>query len=361
MNNGETKDRKWLIYSKIVDKGTNDWKHPNKTLKDHERSEEHISNMNTWSEFKNRFDNNQTIDKEHQKEINIEKKHWRQVLRRIISVVKCLASNNLAFRDSNEKLYQDNNGNFIGQGYDNDSNMKGKHQGVQKRLLEVNPRTLYMPCACHSLYLIFCDMTLFCTNVVSFFGIVQLDNVLSLIVKSSSNTRWESRIKSVRAIRFQTPQLRIALYESYDICDDAKSKCEVESLANTLENFKFLLDVAITSLKNRFEDLKTFESIFGFLFCLRSLKSFDDDKLRVCCLKFHTTFSHDNATNVDLDDLFSKLKVLHVILPKESSMSRKRLSGLAILSIENDMLDNIKYDTLMTDFALKNARRSNFT
>jgi hypothetical protein len=38
-----------------------------------------------------------------------------------------------------------------GQEYDNGSNMKGKHQGVQKCLLEINPRALYMPCACHSL------------------------------------------------------------------------------------------------------------------------------------------------------------------------------------------------------------------
>ena len=45
-----------------------------------------------------------------------------------------------------------------GQGYDNGSNMKGKHQGVQKRLLEINRRALYMPCACHSLNLTLCDM-----------------------------------------------------------------------------------------------------------------------------------------------------------------------------------------------------------
>ena len=45
-----------------------------------------------------------------------------------------------------------------GQGYDNGSNMKGKHQGVQTRLLEINPRALYMSCACHSLNLTFCDM-----------------------------------------------------------------------------------------------------------------------------------------------------------------------------------------------------------
>ena len=59
-----------------------------------------------------------------------------------------------------------------GQGYDNGSNMKGKHQGVQKRLLEINPRALYMLCACHSLNLTLCDTTHSCVKVVSFFGIV---------------------------------------------------------------------------------------------------------------------------------------------------------------------------------------------
>ena len=59
-----------------------------------------------------------------------------------------------------------------GQGYDNGYNMKGKHQGVQKRLLEINPRALYMPCACHSLNLTICDMAHSCVKAVSFFGIV---------------------------------------------------------------------------------------------------------------------------------------------------------------------------------------------
>ena len=91
-----------------------------------------------------------------------------------------------------------------GQGYDNGSNMKGKHQGVQKRLLEINPRALYMPCACHSLNLTLCDMAYSCVKAVSFFGIVQriyslfanstkrwkilLDNVPDLTVKSLCNT-----------------------------------------------------------------------------------------------------------------------------------------------------------------------------
>jgi hypothetical protein len=45
-----------------------------------------------------------------------------------------------------------------GQGYDNDSNMKGKHQGVQRQLLDINPRALYMPCSWHSLNITLCDM-----------------------------------------------------------------------------------------------------------------------------------------------------------------------------------------------------------
>ena len=56
-----------------------------------------------------------------------------------------------------------------GQGYDNGSNMKGSHQGVQKRLLEINRKALYMPCACHSLNLTLCDMRKSCRQALSFF------------------------------------------------------------------------------------------------------------------------------------------------------------------------------------------------
>jgi hypothetical protein len=48
-----------------------------------------------------------------------------------------------------------------GQGYDNGSNMKGKHKGVQ--------RALFMTCACHSLNLTLCDMYKSCAKAISFF------------------------------------------------------------------------------------------------------------------------------------------------------------------------------------------------
>ena len=63
--------------------------------------------------------------------------------------------------------------NVRGQGYDNGSNMKGKHQGVQKKLLDINSRALYTPCGCHCLNLTLCDLANSCTKALDFFGVLQ--------------------------------------------------------------------------------------------------------------------------------------------------------------------------------------------
>jgi hypothetical protein len=54
------------------------------------------------------------------------------------------------------------------QGYDNGSNMKGKEQGVQKRLLDINLKAFYTPCGCHSLNLVLCDIANSCPKTISF-------------------------------------------------------------------------------------------------------------------------------------------------------------------------------------------------
>lgn len=48
-------------------------------------------------------------------------------------------------------------GNIRGQGYDNGANMKGAHSGVQRRILNENPKAFFVPCSCHSVNLVVND------------------------------------------------------------------------------------------------------------------------------------------------------------------------------------------------------------
>jgi len=62
--------------------------------------------------------------------------------------------------------------------------------------------------------------------------------------------------------------------------------------------------MAISSVKNSFEQMMTFKSVFGFLFDLLKLKSLDEGELKEHCIIFHKTFSHENVSDIDLNDLF---------------------------------------------------------
>jgi hypothetical protein len=66
-------------------------------------------------------------------------------------------------------------------------------------------------------------------------------------------------------------------------------------------------------INNRLEQLEVFESSFGFLFDAKLSISLDNDELKKSCTIFKITFFfHKDLSYVDIDDLFSELKVLQM-------------------------------------------------
>ncbi|XP_017792105.1 PREDICTED: uncharacterized protein LOC108574098 [Habropoda laboriosa] len=133
-----------------------------------------------------------------------------------------------------------------GQGYDNGANMRGIYQGVQANILRVNPKALYVPCGSHNLNLLLGDIAKSSTQALHFFGVLQKiytifaastsrwdvlkKHVEKITPKPLSETRWECRFDSVKAIRFQVRQFRNALIEIGNNASDNKLKIEILSI-----------------------------------------------------------------------------------------------------------------------------------
>lgn len=126
--NGEQQIRKYIIYSpiknalfcipcrlfggstKLATEGLMDWRNINKVLKKHEVSIEHT---NCQISFLSRSNNIGRIDSDLCAQINKEIDYWRNVLKRVIAVIKKLGSRGLPFRGSVEQFGNQNNGNFM--------------------------------------------------------------------------------------------------------------------------------------------------------------------------------------------------------------------------------------------------------
>ncbi|XP_026416069.1 zinc finger MYM-type protein 1-like [Papaver somniferum] len=422
-----------------------------------------------------------------------------------------------------------------GQDYDNGSNMKGKEKGVQNRLLEINPRGFYTPCGCHSFNRMLYDMVKSYEKADSFFGTIQCIYKLfaastkrwqdfkkkvgpkGLTLKPLSDTRWECRVESVKAIKFQAPKIRKALNQLIKTSKNNEEKSIAQGiLKNHMKNFEFFLgmviwydllsvvnsvskalqgkdmhmgdaikhiemlvsyfknyrdngfqdalveakriavdmeispkfqeprvrkrkkhfdedsnketiqssgeesfrkkyflyivDCALRSFKNRFQQFKEFENIYGFLFDLEKLKSMSDDSLLASCTKLEDFLSCGTLSDIDGRDLYTELKIMKRTLPDDvkkpievlhylqnleacypnawvsyrilltvpvtvasaersfsklkliksylrSSMLQERLNGLAMIAIEIAIAEKMDYKSIIRVFASKKTRR----
>ncbi|CAL8994107.1 unnamed protein product, partial [Prunus brigantina] len=71
--------------------------------------------------------------------------------------------------------------------------------------------------------------------------------------------------------------------------------------------FICVVDMALSSLRSIFEQMQTYEGIFGFLFNSKKLTSLGDEELKICCVKLETTLRNGESFDVDASDLFSEL------------------------------------------------------
>lgn len=433
--------------------------------------------------------------------------------------------------------------NLRGQGYDNGSNMRGKHNGLQKKILEINNRAFYVPCSAHSLNLVVNDAANITHETVNFFNIIQdiyvffssstkrwsiiCKHLPNLKLKALSATRWSSRIDAVKPLRYHLEKIFDALLEiSGDSLEwDCTTSHKAHSLALNIQNYRFIcsvviwfdilneinalskmmqsptmnnqicinllnkligkfteyrtdehfemvlaeaskvahelnvetdfpsintirprrkptqfqyehsdevlvdpkikyrvefyfrvLDQTITSLKDRFEELKTFTDVFGFF--SNNLFNYSNDELIKHCKDLNLKLKDDSSSESDIDGIdlfneiialklhfaenqsndpqtllqylftndlistfpntavalrilltlpvsvasgersFSKLKIIKNYL--RSTMLQQRLSYLAIVSIEHEILDSLDTRKLIQDFANIKARRGKF-
>ena len=71
------------------------------------------------------------------------------------------------------------------------------------------------------------------------------DNVKGLTFKPLSQTRWESQVECVKAIRFQAPEIKAALTHLVETSDDPKTFRDAKSLLSDIMDFEFLFGMVI--------------------------------------------------------------------------------------------------------------------
>nr|XP_047143044.1 uncharacterized protein LOC124817246 [Hydra vulgaris] len=113
LSNGKVISRRWLVYSVFKDANLTE------ALKINENSKSHRIAYQLWIETEIRMkaidsETSETIDKQEHKLIEKDNLRWRSVLERLMNITLYLATNNMAFRGSSDKLYAVNNGKISG-------------------------------------------------------------------------------------------------------------------------------------------------------------------------------------------------------------------------------------------------------
>lgn len=185
------------------------------------------------------------------------------------------------------------------------------------------------------------------------------------------------------------------------------------------EIFFYVIDTAINSVVERFDLLNEHNSLFRFLYDIPTIQKLDDYQLKTCCTALNNALSVGEKCDISPDDLFIELRSLshRFPLPSEdgkiidssplaaltfivqnglssvypntvialrilltlpvsvaqgersfsklkliktylrSLMGQEKLDGLAMISIEREIVENIDLNEAIEEFAPKKSRK----
>jgi hypothetical protein len=166
-----------------------------------------------------------------------------------------------------------------------------------------------------------------------------------------------------------------------------------------------IVDQAIASLTRRFEQYQGYQKMFGFLFTSETLQSLDNESLKSSCDNLEAALEKDGKSDIDANELYAELKFLQNFIPQEnmgpleiikflkrhnsfpnasiayrvlltipvtvassersfsklksylrSTMLQQRLTDLAQISLESEILEKIEYERIIEEFISSNTK-----
>nr|XP_047138396.1 uncharacterized protein LOC124814602 [Hydra vulgaris] len=315
----------------------------------HEKSVNHRNAFRAWKELDIRLKQKKTIDAEYQRIMDMELQHWRGVIKRIMSIIKLLASQCLAFRGSTKHLFQPNNGNFLklvellsefdpvmeehirrvqresdkcdstgeglaklilthleklgfalkwlrGQGYDNGANMKGVRK-VSKLLQSV---TINISDCVRML-----SETIKKVKSYRQSGYIQMKIAAKEIAE---NLECSTEFPDDTEVRPRRKKRQFDYEKAVDepLTEEKKFK---------INFFNYILDITLNSLNERFTLLETHSKKFQFLYDILKLKDIDDKTLENYCSSLEFILSVENETDINANDPREELRDVSRMLP----------------------------------------------
>ncbi|XP_052624888.1 uncharacterized protein LOC111898638 [Lactuca sativa] len=196
------------------------------------------------------------------------------------------------------------------------------------------------------------------------------DNVKAWSLKSLCQTRWESRIGSVKAIKLQLVDVREALLQVGEKDNDAAIARSnftilnhVNIVSKKLQSKDMHLDNAIIEInkligyfkdyretgfskaiveakeiaiemcidpifppkrlierkkKTRFEQFKEYDKVFGFLFP-QNLRGIEDKDLKLYCHRLEKALKFEERSDIDAEEIYTELKLFETLETNEFS------------------------------------------